>query len=147
VLAVGIALYVLFDTGSAYAAAQTANPLANSTDTALSDDPSAGDYGESAALDAYEATPVATAVTILSLPVQGAQYALENWIHTPIDQDLADRAIAEGRNPLCAQCHGPGGALDPNNEWNRRNSPFGQLDANYTSTIDPSVLQEWVNPQ
>ena len=36
------------------------------------------------------------------------------------DRDLADRAILEGRNPFCAQCHGPGGALDPNNEWNRR---------------------------
>ena len=34
------------------------------------------------------------------------------------DQQLADKAIAEGRNPFCAQCHGPGGALDPNNDWN-----------------------------
>jgi RHS repeat-associated protein len=34
------------------------------------------------------------------------------------DPQLADRAIAEGRNPFCAQCHGPGGALDPNNDWN-----------------------------
>ncbi len=34
------------------------------------------------------------------------------------DPALADRAIAEGRNPFCAQCHGPGGALDPDNDWN-----------------------------
>jgi len=34
------------------------------------------------------------------------------------DPVLADRAIREGRNPFCAQCHGPGGALDPNNDWN-----------------------------
>jgi hypothetical protein len=34
------------------------------------------------------------------------------------DPQLAERAIAEGRNPFCAQCHGPGGALDPNNDWN-----------------------------
>jgi hypothetical protein len=24
----------------------------------------------------------------------------------------------ENVNPFCAQCHGPGGALDPNNDWN-----------------------------
>ena len=34
------------------------------------------------------------------------------------DPVLAERAIREGRNPFCAQCHGPGGALDPNNDWN-----------------------------
>jgi hypothetical protein len=34
------------------------------------------------------------------------------------DPQLAARAIREGRNPFCAQCHGPGGALDPNNDWN-----------------------------
>ncbi|MGA8742243.1 MAG: SpvB/TcaC N-terminal domain-containing protein [Terracidiphilus sp.] len=36
------------------------------------------------------------------------------------DPQLAERAIREGRNPFCAQCHGPGGALDPNNDWNSR---------------------------
>ena len=34
------------------------------------------------------------------------------------DPQLVDRALREGRNPFCAQCHGPGGALDPNNDWN-----------------------------
>ena len=34
------------------------------------------------------------------------------------DPQLADQAIKEGHNPFCAQCHGPGGALDPNNDWN-----------------------------
>lgn len=36
------------------------------------------------------------------------------------DPQLVDRALKEGRNPFCAQCHGPGGALDPNNDWNSR---------------------------
>lgn len=40
-----------------------------------------------------------------------------------IDPELRDRAIqryrnGENVNPFCAQCHGPGGALDPNNDWN-----------------------------
>jgi hypothetical protein len=40
-----------------------------------------------------------------------------------IDPGLRDRAIQRNRNgenvnPFCAQCHGPGGALDPNNDWN-----------------------------
>lgn len=34
------------------------------------------------------------------------------------DPVLVERAKREGRNPFCAQCHGPGGALDPNNDWN-----------------------------
>jgi len=40
-----------------------------------------------------------------------------------IDPLLRDRAMeryrrGENVNPFCAQCHGPGGALDPNNDWN-----------------------------
>ncbi len=51
------------------------------------------------------------------------------------DQKLAARSIAEyeaGKNvnAFCAQCHGEGGALDPNNEWNLkaryRNLPLGR---------------------
>lgn len=42
----------------------------------------------------------------------------QGWIAS--DPLLTERALREGRNPFCAQCHGPGGALDPNNDWNSR---------------------------
>jgi hypothetical protein len=54
------------------------------------------------------------------------------------DQKLADQALRDGRNPFCAQCHGPGGALDPNNEWNRRARAGSSLSA-------PSLLREPTN--
>lgn len=63
------------------------------------------------------------------------------------DQRLTDRAIAEGRNPFCAQCHGPGGALDPNNEWNQR-SRFGDFPSTdrmeMDTDVDRAALMEWI---
>lgn len=113
VVAVGLALYVYFDTGSAYAAAQTANPAANTTEQLLSGSPTAKGVAKAVVQDIYEFTPVAT-----------AQFAIETvgpWgKEFRYDPKLAEKAIQEGRNPFCAQCHGPGGALDPNNEHNQR---------------------------
>jgi RHS repeat-associated protein len=113
IAAVGIGLYVLFDTGDVYAAAQTANPLASITDNALSEEPTVESTASSIASDIYGLTPLATVEWVVFdlLGPRGDNI---------YSQDLADRAIAEGRNPFCAQCHGPGGALDPNNDWNSR---------------------------
>jgi len=129
-LAVGIAAYVFFDTGSAYAAAQTANPLANATDAALADDAPASSVSGGLAKDVFET--VTFGIGLLLLPQGDNIY----------DQELADRAIAEGRNPFCAQCHGPGGALDPDNEWNRRNR-FPDLN-DHTPLMDQSQLRQWL---
>jgi hypothetical protein len=53
---------------------------------------------------------------IVAAPIMIYEMRPRGWIaHDP---ELAARALREGRNPFCAQCHGPGGALDPNNDWN-----------------------------
>jgi RHS repeat-associated protein len=114
IVGVAIAAYILFDTGDAYAAAQTLNPAANTTDVFASGNDVAL-IGMAAAVlkDAVSLTPPgAAAVLIWTLmqPTHG-----NYW-----DENLAKRAIEEGRNPFCAQCHGKGGALDPNNEYNER---------------------------
>jgi RHS repeat-associated protein len=113
IVGVAIAAYILFDSGDAWAAAQSVNPAANSTDLLAS-----GNITVYAAAQAFFKDT-------LALTPQGALTLLVWELMQPrgdffYDQKLADRAIAEGRNPFCAQCHGPGGALDSNNEWNQR---------------------------
>jgi mono/diheme cytochrome c family protein len=75
------------------------------------------------------------------------------------DQKLGDQAIqryrnGENVNPFCAQCHGPGGALDPNNEWNRRAEqrrlwgPSGMPSmSNRLSDTDINTIRSWINSQ
>ncbi len=53
---------------------------------------------------------------VIAVPIMVYEMRPRGWI--AYDPVLAERAIREGRNPFCAQCHGPGGALDPNNDWN-----------------------------
>jgi RHS repeat-associated protein len=90
---------------------------------------SEGRYGR-AAVDTVEAVPIAGEFVLafdigmsVMMPQGGYMY----------DQGLADKALRNGRNPFCAQCHGPGGALDPNNQWNRAKAfemHFGGFNAN-----------------
>ena len=101
---------VLLATGDARAAAQSLNPAASTTD-ALVDGGSTGAVAVGAVKDLVSLTPPG-AVAMLIWDV--GQPRGDNIY----DQRLTDRALAEGRNPFCAQCHGPGGALDPNNSWN-----------------------------
>jgi RHS repeat-associated protein len=113
VIGVAIAAYILFDTGDAYAAAQSVNPAANTTDLLTSGNITILGAAEAVIKDGVMLTPPG-ALTMLAwelMQPRGDFY---------YDERLAKRAIAEGRNPFCAQCHGPGGALDPNNEWNQR---------------------------
>ncbi len=35
-----------------------------------------------------------------------------------LERNMQRRRNGENVNPFCATCHGPGGALDPNNDWN-----------------------------
>ncbi|MEK8029255.1 SpvB/TcaC N-terminal domain-containing protein [Ideonella sp. DXS29W] len=113
VIALAIALYVLMDTGDVYAAAQTANPLAETTDAVKSGSAGASNVVASLARDLYGLTVIGTAHLLVADQI---------FMKKPpflYDARLASKALAEGRNPFCAQCHGPGGALDPNNNWNR----------------------------
>jgi hypothetical protein len=114
-LLIGLAIagYILFDTGDAYAAAQAVNPAANTTDALTADH-----------IDSFELVG-GVAKDLVSLTPPGAMTMLVWTVMQPrgefyYDEGLAQRAIAQGRNPFCAQCHGEGGALDPNNAWNRR---------------------------
>ncbi|GEC15746.1 SpvB/TcaC N-terminal domain-containing protein [Nitrobacter winogradskyi] len=58
---------------------------------------------------------------VIAAPIMFYEMRPRGWI--AIDPDLKERAMqryrnGENVNPFCAQCHGPGGALDPNNDWN-----------------------------
>jgi RHS repeat-associated protein len=53
---------------------------------------------------------------VVAAPIMAYEMRPRGWI--AIDPALVERARREGRNAFCAQCHGPGGALDPNNDWN-----------------------------
>ncbi len=100
-------------TGDKYAALQTLNPAANTTDALLADQVSAFDVTAGVVKDLVSLTPQgAIAILVYDLVRPRGEFRY--------DQELADQAIREGRNPFCAQCHGPGGALDPNNKWNRQ---------------------------
>jgi hypothetical protein len=104
---VGVAAYVYHDTGNAWAAAQTANPLANITENAVSSNPTVEGGLKATAKDVYGLTPIATAEWLTDAIGPRSQ-------EVRYDPKLADKAIREGRNPFCAQCHGQGGALHPN---------------------------------
>ncbi|WP_344594922.1 SpvB/TcaC N-terminal domain-containing protein [Actinomadura vinacea] len=133
---IGVAGYVLLRTGDAYAALQTANPLANTTDAWREGDRSAGNLAWSLTKDAYDWTWAGTATST-------AQLVFEPQGDNIYDQKLIDRALQEGRNPFCAQCHGPGGALDPNNEWNRKAESQSRVDLGPTSA-DAAAAYRWL---
>jgi hypothetical protein len=138
-IGVGISGYVLLETGDVYAAGQAVNPAANTTETLVHGEVNAENVAWSAAQDIYYYTPVGTVHSVVFglLGPQGDNY---------YDQKLADKAIKEGRNPFCAQCHGPGGALDPNNEWNRRATSGTALQPGPLTEADRKVLSDWLTP-
>jgi hypothetical protein len=148
VVAIGIGLYVYFETGDAVAAAQTANPAANTTDELVLKEgkATAGGTAEAAAKDIYGLTPVATVEWLATSAVEGTHYVFREHVHTPIDEELAAKAIREGRNPFCAQCHGPGGALDPNNKWNQQKNRASFTFPEFTEAEQQQFFQ-WVQGQ
>jgi hypothetical protein len=101
-------------TDDAYASAQALNPAASTTD-ALRSSGSAVDATVGIARDLVSLFPPA-AITLLVWDLAQPRGEFR------YSQELYDRAVREGRNPFCAQCHGPGGALDPNSTWNRRSA-------------------------
>ncbi|MBO3752678.1 hypothetical protein J5X84_42075 [Streptosporangiaceae bacterium NEAU-GS5] len=140
IIMIGVAGYVLLDTGDAYAAVQTANPLANTTDTLVEGNVTTGTLIWSIAKDAYGLTPLATIQWVFMdlMGPEGKEFRS--------DPKLTERALQEGRDPFCAQCHGPGGALDPNNEWNRRHERRPAFDLQPTA-VDREALSKWLSAQ
>ena len=133
----GVAAYVFTETNDAYAAGQTLNPAANTTDAAISSERSTWSVAKGIATDAYYFTPLGTLDSVV-FGLMGPRGEFR------YDKKLYDRAMADKRNPFCAQCHGPGGALDPNNEWNR-NARFGVLPT-LQQRDDATVLREFLEP-
>jgi RHS repeat-associated protein len=63
----------------------------------------------------------AAAGGVIAAPIMVYEMRPRGWI--AVDTQLMEEATqryrnGENVNPFCAQCHGPGGALDPNNDWN-----------------------------
>ena len=121
VVGVAIAAYILFDTGDVWAAGQTFNPAAGTTDALFSGNVTIAGVAEAALIDAFVFHPIG-ALTMLTWEL------MQPRGDNVYDEKLTKRAIEEGRNPFCAQCHGPGGALDPNNEWNQRARQGNEVD-------------------
>jgi mono/diheme cytochrome c family protein len=69
-----------------------------------------------------EAGAMASGVgAFIAAPIMIYESRPRGWI--AIDPQLMERNMqryrnGENVNPFCASCHGPGGALDPNNDWN-----------------------------
>lgn len=99
-------------------------------------------YGAAAGTAGTVATGAAIAETggLLAIPIMVYEMRPQGWI--AYDPQLVDRAIAEGRNPFCAQCHGPGGALDPNNDWNSRDPARRAAFANRLRWVNLDVPME-----
>lgn len=100
-------------------------------------------YGAVAGTAGTVATGAAIAETggLLAIPIITYEISKpRGWI--AYDPQLVDRAIAEGRNPFCAQCHGPGGALDPNNDWNSRDPARRAAFANRLRWVNLDVPME-----
>lgn len=149
VIAVGIAGYVLFDTGDVWAAAQTANPAANTTEEVISGNASGQGVATSVVKDVYESSPLAIPEAVLSGTVWVRQKVGPMMSENFISNDkLVEKARQEGRNGFCGQCHGPGGALDPNNEYNQRaqDANFARLREQF-GEMDTRMMMEFVNSQ
>jgi mono/diheme cytochrome c family protein len=127
---------VLFDSGDAWASAQSINPISNTVDNALSGQAKLSNSAAAIAKDVYNVTPVALLdwVVFDVLGPSGKEFRY--------DPALADKALKEGRNPFCAQCHGPGGALDPNNAWIQQ-ARLKQLNQSW-NTADTEAIIKWL---
>jgi hypothetical protein len=99
IIAVGVLLY----TGDAYAAAQTANPAADTTDAIVQ----GGGVGEVAAGAALDIVSLIPAVAIVRLGAELNRMAMDAS-HFGVPEGWVEEKVAEGRNPFCAICHGEG---------------------------------------
>ncbi|WP_444931019.1 SpvB/TcaC N-terminal domain-containing protein [Microbulbifer sp. SSSA002] len=95
--------------GDAYAAAQSVNPAAETTD-ALVEGGDTGDVGKGIATDIFYWTPPGIVVGTAELVWDLNQMAMDAS-HFPVPEGFTEQMVEEGRNPFCAICHdsrGPG---------------------------------------
>jgi hypothetical protein len=91
------------------------NPIPGITEASLANDPTSSAILKGTVKDLYYLTPIGTIDGVV-FGLLGPRGGFRQ------DPRLTEQAIKDERNPFCAQCHGPGGALDPNNSWNLRRS-------------------------
>ncbi|MES2825179.1 MAG: SpvB/TcaC N-terminal domain-containing protein [Pseudomonadota bacterium] len=99
VVAIGVLLY----TGDAYAAVQSANPAADTTD-AIVQGGGITDVALGVALDVASLYPP---VAIVRFGAALNRMAMDAS-HFSVPDGWVEQREAEGRNPFCAICHGPG---------------------------------------
>ncbi len=96
-------------TDDAYAAGQSVNPLAETTD-AVVEDKGAGDVAVGVVKDAWYLTPPGIVHATGQLLWDLNQAAMDAS-HFPAPEGWVDQMEAEGRNPFCALCHDSRGPL------------------------------------
>jgi RHS repeat-associated protein len=100
---------VFLFTGSAYAAVQSANPAAGTTD-ALLRSRGAGDVARGVVSDLWYLTPPGV-VHGAGMLIWDLNQAAMDASHFPTREGWTEQMVREGRNPFCAICHdsrGPG---------------------------------------
>ena len=146
-----IALGILFATGDVYAAGQSINPAASTTDAVVNHD--CGSKNSTCSTEFAVTRGVARDAVSLIPP--GAVAILVWDVMAPrgefrYDEEVVNRAKENGNNPFCATCHGVGGALDPNNKWNQQQQQkkfdsLRLLDQN--SEADDQAIRAWIEAQ
>ncbi len=98
-----------FVTKDAYAAAQSVNPLAETTDATV-EGKGSGQVAWGVVKDIWYLTPggMVHATGQLAWDLNEAMMAAS---HFPVPEGWVAQKVAEGRNPFCAICHDPGGPL------------------------------------
>ncbi|EPC01623.1 hypothetical protein L861_16525 [Litchfieldella anticariensis FP35 = DSM 16096] len=116
--AIGVFAY----TGDAYAASQSVNPAAETTDAAV-EGGDAGDVAWGVTKDVWYWTPPGwvhgTAETLWDL-----NQAAMDASHFPVPEGFTEQMVKEGRNPFCAVCHDSRG---PGSESYRRQQEVEQM--------------------
>jgi RHS repeat-associated protein len=102
-----VGVTILVTTGDAYAAVQSVNPAAETTD-AVVEGGDAGDVGGGVAKDIFYWTPPGWIYGTGELLWDANQAAMDAS-HFPVPEGFTEQMVKEGRNPFCAVCHDPRG--------------------------------------
>jgi len=129
-------VYVFAETGDAWAAVQTANPAAHTTDAALSGEASAGDVATAVGSDPYGLTPLAT-IDWVRFDVMGSR--------GKEDPSSPRRRSRRGATRSAPSATGRV-ALDANNAWNQR-ARFGSTPGLLNTQTDQKALIEFIQAQ
>ncbi|WP_303315887.1 SpvB/TcaC N-terminal domain-containing protein [Flavivirga abyssicola] len=129
-----IAGVVLLATGDVYAAGQSVNPAAETTD-AVVEGGDAGDVALGILSDIWYATPPGMIHGLGNL-----NQAAMDASHFPAPEGWVEQQVEQGRNPFCALCHGPNA---PARQQPGETSLFTDFDTFQTET-DREALEAFV---